>query len=71
MKWFRYYKFTTGRSPYLFSLPRKYCLNTLQPDALSAVWLPSSTRSLSPLVLELLVPNPCVVSEKLSPALDY
>ena len=54
-----------------FFLLRKYCLKNPQPDVLFAVWLPSSTCSLPPLVLELLVYDPCVASAELSPVLEF
>ena len=64
------FKFTRGRfHPSLF--PTKDCLKNPQPDVLFAVWLPSSTCSLSPLVLELLIYDPCVASAELSPVLEF
>ena len=53
--------------PHGFSIPRKYCMKTPQPDTLFPVWLPSSTCYLPPPLLELLVPDRCVVSGELSP----
>ena len=55
MNWFRHTLFK-----YL-----KYCLKTPHPDALSAVWLPSSTCFQSPLMLEFPVPDPSVLSGEL------
>ena len=56
---------------HFFSLPRKYFWKTPRFDAIFAVWLPSSIFSLSPLILKLLAPNPCVACEEFSPVLDF